>query len=64
MSALVAHVAGVPLEEGLLTLTPVAGLLAAAVTVRLRALRSRRRGAGQATTDFGTSTQSVLKEHR
>ena len=46
MSAIVAHVAGVPLEEGLLTLTPVAGVLVAAVTVRLRALRSRAPGRG------------------
>jgi hypothetical protein len=43
MSPTVAHVAGVPLEEGLLTLTPVASVLALAVTARLRELSARRR---------------------
>ena len=43
MNPTVAHVAGVPLEEGLLTLTPVAGVLALAITARLRALSTRRR---------------------
>ena len=43
MSPPVAHVGGIPIEEGLLTLTPVASVLALAVTARLRQLSPRRR---------------------
>ena len=56
MSPTVAHVAGIPLEEGLLTLTPVAGVLALAVTARLRTLRAWR-------VRRSPTTSSVPKEH-
>jgi hypothetical protein len=36
VSVTLAHVGGVPLEEGLLTLTPVASVLAVLVGARLR----------------------------
>ena len=50
------HVAGIPLEEGLLTLTPVASVLALAVTARLRTLRGWR-------VRRSPTTSSVPKEH-
>ena len=56
MSPTVAHVAGIPLEEGLLTLTPVASVLALAVTARLRTLRAWR-------VRPSPTTSSVPKEH-
>jgi hypothetical protein len=38
-----AHLAGVPIEESLLTFTPVLPLLALAVTARLREVNAWRR---------------------
>jgi hypothetical protein len=39
----VAHIGGVPVEESLLTFSPVAGVFAFAVTARLREVNAWRR---------------------
>jgi len=46
MSVTFAHVAGVPLEEALPTIAPVASVLALAITARLRELSARHRRRG------------------
>jgi len=63
MSITFAHVAGVPLEEALPTIAPVASVLALALTARLRELSARHRQRGQTTSDVRTRTHSLPKEH-